>query len=542
MKTLDVHALHEGIQHTIEKLDKQKQQLEKLEKSVEHLAGMRDALKGKGGDAIRTFYEECHKPFLLFFGMFIDEYKKVLKQTQHAISSVESDSHGMIAEAFLSHDARHGVKHAREVTEQLTDAVNRQTSAIDHIVSLPTVNDSFFRMETEQAERLISDTLNKLFQFDGQQTQALETAKSDFQTMKKYIDQLGTMYTGPKIEITGYKSGSILKSQEEENINQTFGGINSQMKQPDDSPMEMMLKKIEKHKQSNVDIVMKDGKQQKIEREIHADDSNVTVLQKEAAAHPKVYGDIRVINDKLYNNKRLKKIDTIEVIDELTRNTASIDYVGGKYYVYENGQIVREFYAGGKKRLEEVSYIPEDKVGGAKPIDSFLAGTQYEFIEWVSPQGAIKKLAVRGGKRVVTDVAKHVAEKESKGEVNKVASKGKGEIGWNMSKGGGEINGRKYSQHALERMAPDIPEVKATLTSRAIKKAEELGYKPQTKEFSDFIKKYVDPRNISPSVIEDAIMNTKKIPGNRSGTFVHETLDVKVIINEAGDVITVIPK
>lgn len=423
MKTLDVHALHEGIQHTIEKLDKQKQQLEKLEKSVEHLAGMKDALKGKGGDAIRTFYEECHKPFLLFFGMFIDEYKKVLKQTQHAISSVESDSHGMIAEAFLSHDARHGVKHAREVTEQLTDAVNRQTSAIDHIVSLPTVNDSFFRMETEQAERLISDTLNKLFQFDGQQTQALETAKSDFQTMKKYIDQLETMYTGPKIEITGYKSGSILKSKEEENINQTFGGINPQMKRADDSPMEMMLKKLEKHKQSNVDTVMKEGKQQKIEREIHADDSNVTVLQKEAAAHPKVYGDIRVINDKLYNHKGLKKIDTIQVIDELESDTASIDYVGGKYFVYENGQIVREFYAGGKKRLEEVSYIPEDKVGGAKPLDSFLAGTQYEFIEWVSPQGAVKKLAVRGGKRVVKDVAKHVAEKESKGEVNKVASK-----------------------------------------------------------------------------------------------------------------------
>ncbi len=250
MKTLDVHALHEGIQHTIEKLDKQKQQLEKLEKSVEHLAGMKDALKGKGGDAIRTFYEECHKPFLLFFGMFIDEYKKVLKQTQHAISSVESDSHGMIAEAFLSHDARHGVKHAREVTEQLTDAVNRQTSAIDHIVSLPTVNDSFFRMETEQAERLITDTLHKLFQFDGQQTQALETAKSDFQTMKKYIDQLETMYTGPKIEITGYKSGSILKSQEEENINQTFGAINPQMKQSDDSPMEMMIEKL-KDKISN---------------------------------------------------------------------------------------------------------------------------------------------------------------------------------------------------------------------------------------------------------------------------------------------------
>ncbi|KYD03810.1 hypothetical protein B4144_4089 [Bacillus atrophaeus] len=31
--------------------------------------------------------------FLLFFGMFIDEYKKVLKQTQHRVSSEESDSH-----------------------------------------------------------------------------------------------------------------------------------------------------------------------------------------------------------------------------------------------------------------------------------------------------------------------------------------------------------------------------------------------------------------------------------------------------------------
>lgn len=94
-----------------------------------------------------------------------------------------------------------------------------------------------------------------------------------------------------------------------------------------------------------------------------------------------------------------------------------------------------------------------------------------------------------------------------------------------MSKDGWKINGREYSQHALERMAPDTPKVKATLTRRAIKKAEELGYK-----------------HIPPSVIEDAIMNTKKIPGKRTGTFIHETQDVKVIINEVGDVITVISK
>ncbi|QXW81649.1 T7SS effector LXG polymorphic toxin [Bacillus sp. LJBS17] len=397
MKTLDVHALHEGIQHTIEKLDKQKQQLEKLEKSVEHLAGMKDALKGKGGDAIRTFYEECHKPFLLFFGMFIDEYKKVLKQTQHAISSVESDSHGMIAEAFLSHDARHGVKHAREVTEQLTDAVNRQTSAIDHIVSLPTVNDSFFRMETEQAERLISDTLNKLFQFDGQQTQALETAKSDFQTMKKYIDQLETMYTGPKIEITGYKSGSILKSQEEENINQTFGAINPQMKQADDSPMEMMLKKIAENEKSKVDSVVKTGDSKKVSK------------------------NIIVINGKVYN--------TSEHREHIKTDFSNAEV---KQVVY-NDTLYNVYISGNDMKLEPVvslSDIKVDENGYVKILETAVELTGvYDLFKAATGRDPVSGEKVTGKDRVVASINSvpfaKIAKLEKLIDINKLINDGK---------------------------------------------------------------------------------------------------------------------
>lgn len=397
MKTLDVHALHEGIQHTIEKLDKQKQQLEKLEKSVEHLAGMKDALKGKGGDAIRTFYEECHKPFLLFFGMFIDEYKKVLKQTQHAISSVESDSHGMIAEAFLSHDARHGVKHAREVTEQLTDAVNRQTSAIDHIVSLPTVNDSFFRMETEQAERLISDTLNKLFQFDGQQTQALETAKSDFQTMKKYIDQLETMYTGPKIEITGYKSGSILKSQEEENINQTFGAINPQMKQPDDSPMEMMLKKLAENEKSKVDSVVKTGHSKKVSK------------------------NIIVINGKVYN--------TSEHREHIKTDFSNAEV---KQVVY-NDTLYNVYISGNDMKLEPVvslSDIKVDENGYVKILETAVELTGvYDLFKAATGRDPVSGEKVTGKDRVVASINSvpfaKIAKLEKLIDINKLINDGK---------------------------------------------------------------------------------------------------------------------
>ena len=113
---------------------------------------------------------------------------------------------------------------------------------------------------------------------------------------------------------------------------------------------------------------------------------------------------------------------------------------------------------------------------------------------------------------------------------------------WDMTEGGGVINGREYSQHAMERMAPDTPTVRAELSRCAEKAAQQKGLEVGTKEYYEYCTKYVDPRNIPPSVIEDAISSSKAIPGNRPDTFIHETLDVKVVINSNGKVITVIPK
>ncbi|PAE50478.1 transposase, partial [Bacillus licheniformis] len=59
MKTLDVHALHHAIDQTLEQLKQQSDELSKVKKAVEGITSLDDALKGKGGDAIRAFYEEC---------------------------------------------------------------------------------------------------------------------------------------------------------------------------------------------------------------------------------------------------------------------------------------------------------------------------------------------------------------------------------------------------------------------------------------------------------------------------------------------------
>ncbi|MCY7478754.1 pre-toxin TG domain-containing protein [Paenibacillus larvae] len=117
------------------------------------------------------------------------------------------------------------------------------------------------------------------------------------------------------------------------------------------------------------------------------------------------------------------------------------------------------------------------------------------------------------------------------------AGKGKGKNTttlWDMPRGGGKIGERRYSEHALERMAPDTIQVRAELERRAIEK----GLKSGTKEFKNF----VDPRGIPPMVVEDTIKNVKPVAGNKPNTLKYDGQDVTVILNTNGDVITVIPR
>lgn len=43
-----------------------------------------------------------------------------------------------------------------------------------------------------------------------------------------------------------------------------------------------------------------------------------------------------------------------------------------------------------------------------------------------------------------------------------------GDAVWDMTNGGKSINGCWYSEHSLERMAPDTPQVRAELEARAL--------------------------------------------------------------------------
>jgi RHS repeat-associated protein len=104
--------------------------------------------------------------------------------------------------------------------------------------------------------------------------------------------------------------------------------------------------------------------------------------------------------------------------------------------------------------------------------------------------------------------------------------------GWTLPEGGGgaKISGRWYTEHALERMAPDTPQVRAELEARALVRAEAAGLKPGTSAFGEWWRSYgPDPRGVPPMVVEGEIAN----PGSTN---------VRVITGPDGRVITVIPR
>ncbi|WMW45492.1 T7SS effector LXG polymorphic toxin [Bacillus paralicheniformis] len=335
MKTLDVQALHKAIDQTLEQLKHQSDEFAKVKKAVEGITSLDDALKGKGGDAIRAFYEECHTPFLRFYDTFIVEYRSTLKKLKSALNSLEPNHNGFISQSFLEHELEQGVNAADRTTKRLVSKTNASIAKVSHIVDLPDLNDSDFHEQNRKALKEINQTIEKLHTFDREQTSALKTAEQDLETMQKYITELEKMYTGPKIEITSYKKGSILKPDENTNINGPVGGLKGELENAEPSPMEIMLKKLSDQEESEVDSLTK------------------------ADHFKKIDTGIRIIKGKVYNMKGYKKLGSVDVTDEIGTGK---DFVGGSYMLYSNGQIVRKYISGGEVKYELVSRIPESRV------------------------------------------------------------------------------------------------------------------------------------------------------------------------------------
>ncbi|RSK31951.1 T7SS effector LXG polymorphic toxin [Bhargavaea beijingensis] len=196
MKVLDVQQFHEGLHRNIEKLDRLEEEIQGIKQAVEELVSLEDALKGEGGNAIRSFYQECHLPLLDFFISFKSHFAETLRRIGEALDSFEPDRMGYIRQEFLEGEVQAGLEEIRRITGTLTDESNSIMDSVADIVSLPHLDDSEVQEGVRSSERQRDSTIEGLMEFDQSQSAALSPVAMDLKKMEQWIIDVESMMTG----------------------------------------------------------------------------------------------------------------------------------------------------------------------------------------------------------------------------------------------------------------------------------------------------------------------------------------------------------
>ncbi|WP_404469053.1 T7SS effector LXG polymorphic toxin [Sutcliffiella horikoshii] len=204
MKVLDVSSLHDGIKGMSRQLSELKKQLNHVESGIRTFVSSEDSFRGKGASAIRRFYEYAHLPFLQFFQSFLANFQSKLQQLQLVLDTVESNSRGFIDESFLTSELEDGLNQLNRMVTDLTGETNAQLSRISDIVYLPRLQDHQFHEGIQHAKQSANQTLNKLHQFDHQQTQSFTALIADLSLINSYIEEMSQQFASGKIKLTSF--------------------------------------------------------------------------------------------------------------------------------------------------------------------------------------------------------------------------------------------------------------------------------------------------------------------------------------------------
>ena len=190
MKILDVHPFHDGIGRNINMLTRLEGEMNSIQTAVQGLVAMEEALKGEGGDAIRSFYNDCHLPFLHFFLTFNSLFNTTLTKMNSALDALEPDANGYIRQAYLEGEVEEGLTEISQVTSSLTDESNSIMDTVSDIVALPHLDDSGVQEGVTSARTSRDNTVTDLNEFDLTQTNALLLIEAAMLNMEVWLTDI----------------------------------------------------------------------------------------------------------------------------------------------------------------------------------------------------------------------------------------------------------------------------------------------------------------------------------------------------------------
>ncbi|MFD2132797.1 T7SS effector LXG polymorphic toxin [Pseudogracilibacillus auburnensis] len=184
---------------------------------------LESSFKGKAAESIRMFYATCHKPFLLYMTEVLQDYKKTLVEMQEAIHSYEPESDGFIEQNFLESDIEQKLNKLVDVTQGITDEVNKKIYEVQDIVSLPKLNEIELIQKVQEAKKKTKTTIENLHELDHAQSNALDRMLCKTEKMKNYVEEIGSMLHNGDITVLDFNPNQLRDSGA---FNELVGKVN----------------------------------------------------------------------------------------------------------------------------------------------------------------------------------------------------------------------------------------------------------------------------------------------------------------------------
>ncbi len=227
MKELAVKEIHKGTETSKLDLDTLSDQLSNLQQKVRNLYSLDDALKGKTGKAIRSYYNEIHTPFLTFLLQSMEDYKNRLDNMKNDVQSFEPSHQGYISEGFLDNELHPGLDKAKSKVASVSENINQVLSSVADIRFVAQVSYSDFETYIEKGKSQIDEVITDLGELDSKHASHLQKTQSDLDTMKKYLTEMTTGLSSGAISISDFDTVSLQDMNAYNNvIQQGYGNGN----------------------------------------------------------------------------------------------------------------------------------------------------------------------------------------------------------------------------------------------------------------------------------------------------------------------------
>ena len=209
LKVLDVESLQAGIDEIVKDIESKIDQIQTIQRAVNHFHSLEDSLKGQGGEAIRAFYEDTHEPFLVFLHQSLIDYENLLNNMLETVEAFESSGSGHINLEFLKSDVLDGFDKVKTQTMELTDDANSIINSVKDLVEIKEIDESSVVENVRYGKENVEHIIEELIVIDEYEASQLDQTAQDLQLMTSYLSEMESRFKSGDISVKNYNVESI---------------------------------------------------------------------------------------------------------------------------------------------------------------------------------------------------------------------------------------------------------------------------------------------------------------------------------------------